>query len=56
MTNTHLIHKGGASIKGQRYFAEIHLPRGVRVPIYRENRGVTENENSKISFAIVPLC
>ena len=32
---------GGASIKGQRYFVEIYLLRGVLVPINRENRGVT---------------
>ena len=32
---------GGASIKGQRYFAEIHISRRVLVPINRENRGVT---------------
>ena len=32
---------GGDSIKGQPYFAEIHLSRGVLVLINRENRGVT---------------
>ena len=31
----------GASVKGQRYFAEIHLSQGVLVPINRGNRGVT---------------
>ena len=44
MTNIQLlIHRGVASIKGQRYFSEIYLSRGVRVPINRENRGVTVN-------------
>ena len=38
----HLVRRRGrASMKGQRYFAEIHLSRGVLVPINRENQGVT---------------
>ena len=36
----HLIRRG-ASVKGHHYFAEIHLLRGVLVPIYCENRRVT---------------
>ena len=38
------IHRG-AFIKGQRYFAEIHLSRGVLIPINRENRGITLSAN-----------
>ena len=42
MTNIELLYIKyiwGASIKGQRYFVEIHLSRGVLVPINHENRG-----------------
>ena len=34
----HLIHRG-ASIKGQRHFAEIHLSRGVLVPLTAKTKG-----------------
>ena len=45
MTNIQLFYiqymGGWAFIKRQRYFAEIHLSRGVLVLIKQENRGVT---------------
>ena len=43
---------GRAFIKGQRYFVEIHLSRGVLAPIYRENRGVTVSLQKASNFSL----